>query len=125
LSYAGPIVDSYGRPFLNFRVSVTQRCNLKCPYCHREGQPQSRDEMTPAEIARIAGIASELGARRVKLTGGEPLLRQDITEIVRLLRERRAIEEISVVTNGTLLTHLLATSLKRNRLARVNINIPG
>ncbi len=122
---AGQIVDGYGRPFLNFRISVTQRCNLKCPYCHREGQPQSKDEMTPAEIAKIAGIASELGARRVKLTGGEPLIRQEITEIVRLLNERKTIEEISMVTNGTLLTYPLAKNLKRNGLVRININIPS
>jgi len=125
MSHAGPIVDRHGRPFLNFRVSVTQRCNLKCPYCHREGQPQSKDEMTPPEIAKIAGIAGELGARRVKLTGGEPLIRQDITEIVRLLKERKTIEEISMVTNGTLLTHPLATNLKRNGLMRININVPS
>jgi len=81
--------------------------------------------MTPAEIANIAGIASELGARRVKLTGGEPLIRQEITEIVRLLSERKTIEEISMVTNGTLLTYPLATNLKRNGLMRININVPS
>lgn len=122
---AEPIVDDYGRPFLNFRISVTQRCNLECPYCHREGQPQSEDEMTPAEIARIAGIAGELGARRVKLTGGEPLIRQDIAEIVRLLGEKETIEEISMVTNGILLTFLLARELRRNGLVRVNVNVPS
>jgi len=120
-----PIIDAYGRPFLNFRISVTQKCNLHCPYCHREGQPQSKDEMTPVEIARIAGIASELGARRVKLTGGEPLIRQDIVEIVRLLGEKETIDEISMVTNGTLLMFPLAENLKRNGLVRVNINIPS
>ena len=125
MSQAGPIVDGYGRPFLNFRISVTQRCNLNCPYCHREGQPQSRDEMTPTEIAKIAGIAGELGARHVKLTGGEPLIREDIAEIVRLLRQEKTIEEISMVTNGTLLTPQLATDLKQDGLSRININIPS
>lgn len=120
-----PILDSYGRPFLNFRISVTQRCNLHCPYCHREGQLQSEDEMTPAEIARIAGIASELGAQRIKLTGGEPLVRRDIVDIVSLLAEKETIEEISMVTNGTLLTFPLAEKLRRGGLARVNINIPS
>ena len=120
-----PIVDSLGRPFLNFRISVTQRCNLECPYCHREGQPQSKDEMTPVDIARIARIAAELGARRLKLTGGEPLLREDIEEVLGLLNEAYAIEEISMVTNGTLLTPQLAKNLKRNGLARINVNIPS
>lgn len=81
--------------------------------------------MTPAEIAKIAGIAGELGACRVKLTGGEPLIRQDIVEIVSLLGEKETIEEISMVTNGTLLTFPLAKSLKRNGLVRVNINVPS
>lgn len=122
---AKPITDRYGRPFLNFRISVTQRCNLKCSYCHREGQPRSSDEMTPSEISRIARIAAELGATNVKLTGGEPLIRSDIVEIIRLLNETRTIKEISMVTNGTLLTRQLAAGLERNGLVRVNINIPS
>lgn len=81
--------------------------------------------MTPAEIATIAGIAGELGAGRVKVTGGEPLLREDIVQVVRLLSERKSIEEISMVTNGTLLTQQLARSLKRSGLARINVNIPS
>jgi len=120
-----PITDSHGRPFLNFRISVTQRCNIRCSYCHREGQPSSSKEMTPSEIARIARIASELGACNVKLTGGEPLIRTDIVEIVRLLNETRTIKEISMVTNGTLLTPRLASNLKREGLARMNVNIPS
>lgn len=120
-----PITDSHGRPFLNFRISVTQRCNLECPYCHREGQPTSGNEMMPSEIARLARVASELGASNIKLTGGEPLIRKDIVEIVRLLNEIRTIKEISMVTNGTLLTSSLASSLRKNGLARININIPS
>lgn len=120
-----PITDDYGRPFLNFRISVTQRCNLRCSYCHKEGQLCSSNEMAPSEIARIARIAGELGARNVKLTGGEPLVREDIVEIVRLLHTERSIQEISMVTNGTLLTGSLASSLKQNGLMRMNINIPS
>jgi len=120
-----PITDDYGRPFLNFRISVTQRCNLRCSYCHNEGQLYSSDEMTPSEIAKIAGIAGELGARNVKLTGGEPLVREDTAEIVKLLHKERALQEISMVTNGTLLTRSLAASLKQNGLVRMNINIPS
>lgn len=81
--------------------------------------------MTTAEIAKVAGIVGGLGARRLKLTGGEPLIREDIAEIVRLVKEGKEIEEISMVTNGTLLTYSLATDLKRNGLARININIPS
>jgi len=81
--------------------------------------------MTTAEIAKVAGIVGGLGARRLKLTGGEPLIREDIAEIVRLVKEGKEIEEISMVTNGTLLTYSLAGELKRNGLARININIPS
>jgi len=120
-----PISDSHGRPFLNFRISVTQRCNLRCSYCHREGHHGSSDEMTPGEIARIARIAGELGAGNVKLTGGEPLTRKDIVEIVRFLHDAGTIKETSMVTNGTLLTSSLARSLRQNGLARLNVNIPS
>jgi cyclic pyranopterin phosphate synthase len=81
--------------------------------------------MTPSEIARIARIASELGAGNIKLTGGEPLTRKDIVEIVRLLHQTATIKEISMVTNGTLLTLSLARRLRQNGLARLNINIPS
>lgn len=117
--------DNYGRPFLNFRVSITQKCNLRCPYCHREGQPSSPIEMTPDEIAGISRIAAELGAHDVKLTGGEPLLRKDVTDIVRLLSDIKGIREVSLVTNGTLLTNLLAKRLRQNGLTRVNVNLPS
>ncbi len=119
------IVDNYGRPFLNFRVSITQRCNLRCPYCHREGQPATQNEMTPTEIARISQIAAKLGARDIKLTGGEPLLRRDVVDIVGLVSEIDGIREASLVTNGTLLTDRLAKHLKENGLARVNVNLPS
>jgi len=120
-----PITDNHGRPFLNFRISVTQRCNLRCSYCHKEGQLCSSNEMAPSEIARIARIAGELGAHNLKLTGGEPLVREDVVEIVRLLHKEGVIQEISMVTNGTLLTESLASSLKQNGLMRMNINIPS
>ena len=125
MSRLHPITDDYGRPFLNLRISVTQRCNLKCSYCHREGQQLTKDEMSPAEIVRIAKIAAGLGVRRIKLTGGEPLMREDILEITRLLHEESTVEEISMVTNGTLLTHQLAENLKKYGLIRVNVNVPS
>ena len=81
--------------------------------------------MTPTEIARITRIAGELGVRSIKLTGGEPLTRKDIVEIIRLIHEENSTMEISMVTNGTLLTAPLASSLKENGLVRANINIPS
>jgi len=81
--------------------------------------------MTPKEIAEISQIAAELGAHDIKLTGGEPLLRRDVTDIVRLLSNIKGIREVSLVTNGTLLTNRLAKHLKENGLARLNLNLPS
>lgn len=112
--------DSYGRTLTGLRVSVTQKCNLSCPHCHREGQPPARTEMTPEEIGKIVSIASSLGVRKVKITGGEPLLREDICDIVEAIRPH--VAEISLTTNGILLDRY-ASDLKRAGLDRINISI--
>ena len=76
------IYDSCNRPVLNLRISVTQQCDKHCPYCHREGETNPSTIMTVDEIVRTVRIAISLGISRVKLTGGEPLLRKEIVEIV-------------------------------------------
>ena len=120
------LYDNCGRPTLNLRISLTQRCNLKCVYCHREGQdPHSTmPEMTANEVLRIAGAAVSLGISRIKLTGGEPLLRSDILDIVRGLASISGIRDLSITTNGT---HLpaLAKPLKDAGLKRINISLPS
>jgi len=120
------LVDSCGRPTLNLRVSLTQRCNLKCPYCHREGQMPSSGlrEMTADEVVRIVRIAVGLGINRVKLTGGEPLLRADIVEIVSGLAKIDGLRDLSMTTNGTRLS-VLAERLREAGLKRVNVNLPS
>jgi cyclic pyranopterin phosphate synthase len=119
------IHDDYGRPVLNLRISITQRCNLRCPYCHREGEVASPSiEMTRDEIVRIVGIAVGLGISRVKLTGGEPLLRPDILDIVKGITELRGLKDFSMTTNGTNLASW-AKGLHKNGLNRVNISIPS
>lgn len=119
--------DSYGRPILNLRVAVTQRCNLSCAYCHREGERRSGvdtfAEMTSDEIVRLVEIAADLGMSRVKLTGGEPLMRKDIVEIFHGIAAIPRLEDISMTTNGTMLASL-ARKLHESGLERVNINIP-
>ncbi|MDI6847424.1 MAG: GTP 3',8-cyclase MoaA [Candidatus Bathyarchaeia archaeon] len=119
--------DNYGRPLLNLRVAVTQDCNLRCPYCHREGEEKPREaivaEMTVDEIVRIVRIAVGLDISRVKLTGGEPLVRKDIVEIIRGIVTIQGLQDLSMATNGTLLA-LLAEELYANGLKRVNINLP-
>jgi len=115
--------DPYGRPLKSIRISVTQRCNLKCFYCHLEGEdPSWKDEMTPNEIQKIVSIAASFGIGRVKLTGGEPLLREDIVEIVEKIRNVPGVEEVSMTTNGTLLSKY-AYDLKKAGLTRVNVSL--
>lgn len=115
------MIDPYGRPITSLRITLTQRCNLNCFYCHREGEKGSeRNEMTVEEIGRIGRIAAELGIKRIKLTGGEPLIRDDILDIVRSLSNHA--DEVSMTTNGTLLERL-ACSLKDAGLARVNVSL--
>jgi len=119
------IHDNYGRPVLNLRISITQRCNLRCPYCHREGEVASPSiEMTRDEIVRVVGIAVGLGISRVKLTGGEPLLRPDILDIVKGITKLRGLKDFSMTTNGTNLASW-AKGLHKNGLNRVNISIPS
>ena len=118
--------DHYGRPLLNLRIALTRPCNLHCSYCHAEGEDKSREsltEMTAEEIVRVARIAVALGISRIKLTGGEPLMRRDIVQIVKGIAAIKGLEELSMTTNGTLLEPL-AKELCANGLKRVNINLP-
>lgn len=118
--------DNYGRPLLNLRVSITQNCNLRCLYCHREGEKklvENRTEMTVDEIVRIVKIAVGLGISNVKLTGGEPLIRKDVIEVVKSIAAIPGLRDLSMTTNGTSLASL-AEELHANGLKRVNINLP-
>jgi len=119
--------DKFGRPLLNLRISITQRCNLHCPYCHREGQEKRPEnsviEMTSDEIVRITRIAVDLDIAGIKLTGGEPLLRRDILSIIQGIASIEGLKDLSMTTNGTLLAPL-ARHLHNYGLQRVNINIP-
>jgi cyclic pyranopterin phosphate synthase len=121
-------MDNCGRPLLNLRIAITQRCNLHCKYCHREGEVKranvSAEKMTVEEIVRIAQIAVSLGISRVKLTGGEPLMREDICEIVKGIAKNPALRDLSMTTNGLLL-EALAADLQKAGLKRVNISLPS
>lgn len=115
--------DSYGRPIANLRISITQRCNLNCFYCHREGEDnETSTEMTPDEIEKITKIAASFGIKKVKLTGGEPLLREDVLEIVHRISSIPTIKEVAMTTNGIYLSKL-AKLLKNNGLRRVNVSL--
>ncbi len=115
-----PAKDSFGREVRSLRMSITQRCDLACSHCHREGQSAARTELTPGEIERVVRIASVCGVRKVKLTGGEPLMREDVTEVVS--RISPLMKEVSLTTNGSRLS-ALAADLHRAGLARVNVSL--
>jgi len=107
------------------RVSVTDRCNLRCIYCNPLGDCDflQRDEvLTFEEIQRVVRLFVECGINKVRLTGGEPLVRKNIVRLVRMLAEITGIEELSLTTNGVLL-ELAAEELKAAGLSRVNISV--
>lgn len=117
--------DTFGRHIDYLRVSVTDRCNLRCVYCMpAEGVPWKphADMLTYEEIARVVAAAAELGVRRVRLTGGEPLVRRNIPALVRALAQTPGIEEVSLTTNGLLLD-TLAAPLAEAGLKRVNVSL--
>jgi len=111
--------DSYNRPVTNLRISLTPRCNLSCIYCHAEGEQSPADSMSVDEIREILRVADKFGIRHVKFTGGEPLLRKDLTEIISSVP--RSMES-SITTNGVLLGHL-AADLRRAGLTRLNVSL--
>jgi len=107
-------------------MAITRPCNLHCSFCHAEGEERRAEnptEMTAEEIVRIAKIAVSLGISRIKLTGGEPLMRKDILQIVKGISALPDLEELSMTTNGTLLEPI-ANELRSNGLKRININLP-
>jgi len=103
----------------SLRLSVTQRCNLSCPYCHREGELNPAKEISMEKIEEIIKNAKSIGIKKIKITGGEPLVREGITDVIRIIKKYN-FEEISLVTNGFLLDKY-AFELKEAGLNRVNI----
>jgi cyclic pyranopterin phosphate synthase len=119
------LVDSFGRRLTYLRVSVTDRCNLRCLYCLPEDAAfpfGDRDLLNPQQIVTMVGALVRLGIRKVRLTGGEPLVRKDILEIVRGIRGLDGVEDLALSTNGTELGRL-AAPLKAAGVDRVNISL--
>jgi GTP 3',8-cyclase len=119
------ILDSCHRPINYLRISVTDRCNLRCVYCQPEEGiklMQHDDILTYEEIVRITGAAADLGITKVRLTGGEPLVRLNVTALVNDIAKIKGIDDISLTTNGVMLKEL-AADLKKAGLKRVNVSL--
>ncbi len=120
-----PLRDTLDRPLRNLRLSVTDRCNLRCQYCMPEQEyvwlPRP-DVLRFEEIARLVGIFADIGVDRVRLTGGEPLLRRDLPALVRLLAVTGRLSDIALTTNGVLLSQL-ARPLRDAGLHRVTVSL--
>lgn len=114
--------DQFGRDIYYLRISVTERCNLRCAYCMPPEGGQEREGLSFGEIAEIAEQAAALGVRKLRLTGGEPLLRPGLPELCRTLCAIPGIEELALTTNGLLLPRL-APELKAAGVRRVNISL--
>ena len=114
-------LDKYERPIISLRITLTNRCNVNCLYCHHDGMVKSKDEMTADELYTICKIAKKLGVKKIRLSGGEPLLKNDIVEIVERIASL-GFKDISMTTNGILLEKY-AQALKDAGLDRVNVSL--
>ncbi len=120
-----PVRDQLGRPLESLRVSVTDRCNLRCLYCMPEEEytwlPRA-ELLTFEELAKLADVFSAVGVRQVRLTGGEPLMRHDLHRLVTMIAENARVRDIALTTNGVLLDEQ-AERLRAAGLHRVTVSL--
>src|SRR3954454_1856746 len=128
-SDVGAVRDALGRPIHDLRISVTDRCNFRCTYCMprevygRDYAFLPRAELlTFEEIARLASVFVALGVRKIRLTGGEPLLRRDLPQLVEMLSTIDGVDDITLTTNGSLLARQ-AQSLASAGLKRISVSL--
>ena len=114
------LTDKFGRTVKSLRISITNRCNYDCIYCHHEGDTNSTGEMSVETISKIVHVASTMGVNKVKFSGGEPLIRKDFEDILSSLPKLR---DVSVTTNGSFLKGGRAQDLKDAGLDRVNVSL--
>lgn len=115
------VKDRYQRPIISLRITLTNRCNVNCLYCHHDGMITSKDEMTADELYSICKIAKNMGVKKIRISGGEPLIRKDIVEIIDKIASLE-FEDISITTNGTFLEKY-AEDLKNAGLDRLNVSL--
>ena len=117
--------DGHGRRVTTLRVSLTDRCNFRCTYCMPPGGLDALpggDFLSVTDLARVVRLTASLGVSRYRLTGGEPLVRRDILDVVRALRPIDGVEQLSMTTNGSRLAEL-AAPLRRAGLDRINVSL--
>jgi len=126
---ADRLSDTLGRPLRDLRISVTDRCNFRCPYCMpaevfgRDFRFLERSQLlTFEEVARVVRVAAGLGVRKVRLTGGEPLLRRNLERLVAMIAEIDGVDDIALTTNGVLLAGK-AKALRGAGLSRVTVSL--
>src|SRR5215831_9387345 len=122
---AQQLVDTYGRVHDNLRISVTDRCNIRCFYCMPETEVhfvERREILDFEEIERFARIAAGLGIRKLRVTGGEPLVRRDLPVLIKRLSAIPGIQDLALTTNGVLLPQL-AAPLYEAGLRRINVHL--
>ena len=127
MSLPNQLVDSFGRVHTNLRISVTDRCNIRCFYCMPDENIQFRPRneiLTFEEIERFTRVAAQLGVNKVRLTGGEPLVRSGLEKLIAKLVALPGIKNVALTTNGILLAEQ-AEALKRAGLHRLNISLDG
>ncbi|MHB1630223.1 MAG: GTP 3',8-cyclase MoaA [Bacilli bacterium] len=124
------ITDAFDRPLRDLRVSVTDRCNFRCTYCMPRAVFGADHPFLPREalltfeeITRLASLFAALGVRKIRLTGGEPLLRTNLERLIESLSEIPGIEDIALTTNGSLLSAQMAHRLKKAGLRRVTVSL--
>ena len=121
-----PLTDKFGRPITDLRISVTDRCNYKCVYCRTGNEGALYGDLPFADYLRMARVLVELGIQKVRITGGEPLLRKGVIDFVRQLAKLRTTGgeelDIALTTNGHLLAEM-AQPLKDAGLRRVTVSM--
>src|SRR6187397_1284465 len=120
-----PLLDLLNRPLRNLRLSVTDRCNLRCEYCMPEMDyvwlPRE-DVLHFEEISRLADVFMSLGVNHIRLTGGEPLLRRDLPKLVGMIASKQGLNDLALTTNGILLADQI-DALKGAGLRRVTVSL--
>src|SRR5262245_3641809 len=119
------LLDTLGRPLRNLRLSVTDRCNLRCEYCMPEAEYQwlpREDVLHFEEISTVVDVFLGLGVDRLRLTGGEPLLRRDLSSLVQMLAAKPGLNDLALTTNGVLLTDQI-DALADAGLRRITVSL--